>query len=85
MKRPLTIDATENGIHHADPLQAHDSKYLGDGVYVSNDGFHVILSTSNGLKQTNVILLDPQVISQLKRYIVELEATPLRRKPACER
>lgn len=35
--------------------------YLGDGVFVSFDGFQIRLRTSNGKDTTNVIFLDPEV------------------------
>ena len=43
--------------------------YLGDGVYIVNDGFHYILYTSNGIERTNTIYLDPQVIHALLAFL----------------
>ena len=34
-------------------------KYLGDGCYVDVDGQDVILTTENGIRVTNRIVLDP--------------------------
>jgi hypothetical protein len=49
-----------------------DSKktYLGDSVYAQFDGYHIILTTENGLPDdpSNRIALEPQVIGLLKRY-----------------
>ncbi len=41
--------------------------YIGDGVYISNDGWHVILDTEreNG---TNQIYLEPELITRLLAY-----------------
>jgi hypothetical protein len=43
-------------------------KYLGDGVFVDYDGFHVVLTTENGLATTNTIYLDPEVLKAFKDY-----------------
>ena len=45
-----------------------DKSYLGDGVYVSNDGFAITLTTENGLSATNTIYLEPQLIRNLVLY-----------------
>jgi hypothetical protein len=42
--------------------------YLGDGVYASYDGFHIILTTENGLRATNTICLEPDILEELVRY-----------------
>jgi len=43
--------------------------YLGDGVYVNNDGYHIILTTENGVSITNTIFLEPNVLSALNEYV----------------
>ena len=48
-------------------------RYLGDGVYASFDGYHVILTTENGIDSTNTIYLDDTVIEAFKSYIVDLQ------------
>lgn len=48
--------------------------YLGDAVYASFDGFHVVLETHDGIQTTNQIFLDPNVFQNLltfKEKIVE--------------
>lgn len=40
-------------------------EYLGDGVYVSFDGYGVVLTTENGLGATNRIVLEPEVMLAL--------------------
>jgi hypothetical protein len=49
-----------------------DSKkeYLGDSVYAQFDGYHIILTTENGLPgdPSNRIALEPKVIDSLKSY-----------------
>lgn len=39
--------------------------YLGDGVYLSHDGYQYVLTTDDGLVVTNTIYLDPQVTAAL--------------------
>jgi hypothetical protein len=46
--------------------------YLGDSVYAQDDGFHIVLTTENGLPTdpSNTIALDPYVCDALMAYIV---------------
>lgn len=46
-----------------------DKTYLGDGVYASNDGFHIILKTDGA----SPIYLDGEVITSLLRYIERIK------------
>ena len=43
-------------------------KYLGDGVYVEFDGYHLWLITSNGICDQMKIALEPSVYDALVRY-----------------
>ena len=45
--------------------------YLGDSVYADNDGYHIILTTENGLPSdpSNKIALEPGVIEALNKYV----------------
>ena len=47
-----------------------DKRYLGDSVYASYDGYHIILTTENGLPTdpSNRIGLDYQVLTELLHY-----------------
>lgn len=54
--------------------------YLGDGVYVDYDGYHIVLTTEDGVRQTNKIALDGQVMSALDRYRERLKGM-LRTEP----
>lgn len=45
--------------------------YLGDGVYVEHDGWHIILSTERD-GRTEKIYLDPSVFDSLQRYAAML-------------
>lgn len=50
-------------------------EYLGDSVYVRDDGFHVWLETRNGLPTdpSNAIALDPHVLRAFVKYIERLQ------------
>ncbi len=43
--------------------------YIGDGVYVTYDGFCVTLTTENGISIQNTIVLEPVVIESLVRFL----------------
>ena len=44
-----------------------NTQYLGDGVYASFDGFHIILDL-RGQDNTTQIALDPQVVENFIAY-----------------
>lgn len=50
-----------------------NKRYLGDGVYVRFDGYHVTLTTENGIRSTNTIHLEPLVVSALRDYLMHLK------------
>ena len=50
-----------------------EKDYLGDGVYINNDGYALIMTTENGVEATNTIYLEPTVIFALLRYIKRME------------
>lgn len=43
-------------------------EYIGDGCYVDYDGYSLVLTTSNGLDDTNQIVLEPEVFRALSEY-----------------
>lgn len=47
--------------------------YLGDGVYVTYDGYNIILTTENGICVQDEIYLDPSVVEAFLRYIKDLK------------
>lgn len=49
--------------------------YLGDSVYAQFDGYHIVLTTENGMGVTNEILLEPQVYVALIDYATKLGET----------
>jgi hypothetical protein len=44
-------------------------EYLGDGVYAELQDNDLILTTSNGMRDTNTIVLEPAVLQALELYI----------------
>ncbi len=53
--------------------------YLGDGVYADTDGNGIILTTENGVGETNRIYLEPEVLHSFADYLETIKAG---RKPA---
>lgn len=51
--------------------RAHKA-YLGDAVYANWDGYHVVLTTEDGISTTNTIHLEPAVCEALAGYIRNL-------------
>ena len=47
----------------------HTKAYLGNGVYVDFDGYHIVLTTNNGIRATNTIYLEPEVYKALTDYV----------------
>ena len=52
--------------------------YLGDSVYSDFDGYHIILTTENGLPDdpSNRIAIEPSVLQALIRYAVRIGMLP---------
>lgn len=50
--------------------------YLGDGAYVDFDGFALVLTTENGISETNRIVLEPEVYTALVQYVEHLKSEP---------
>jgi hypothetical protein len=47
--------------------------YLGDGVYAAFDGFSYVLTTEDGMRVTNEIVLEPEVYAGLVRWVEHLQ------------
>lgn len=50
-----------------------DKKYLGDGAYVEFDGLSVVLYTSDGMRKTNEVVLEPEVLATFESYLARLK------------
>ena len=44
--------------------------YLGDGVYAELSDGRLVLTTSDGITDTNTIWLEPEVVVALRDYII---------------
>lgn len=56
--------------------------YLGDGVYADFDGFNILLTTSDGYRNTNRIVLEPGVVSEFMDYYQRLWASLKKSAPS---
>lgn len=52
-----------------------EKAYIGDGVYVEEGSFkgEVVLTTSNGMQDTNTIVLEPSVVKALSKWLEQSE------------
>lgn len=48
--------------------------YLGDSVYAQFDGYHIILTTNNGMGASNIICMEDSVLEAFDRYREQLAA-----------
>jgi len=46
--------------------------YLGDGVYADFDGYALVLTTEDGVRETNRIVLEPHVYQSLVEFVDHL-------------
>jgi len=46
-----------------------NKQYLGDSVYVEQDGAGIILTTEDGLRANNTIYLEIEVFEALLKYL----------------
>ena len=54
-------------------LKENESKiYLGDGAYACWDGSRLVLTTSDGIRDTNTIYLDMEVLDVLIQWLYNL-------------
>jgi hypothetical protein len=44
------------------------TQYIGDGVYATWDGFHIILSANSLTTPTDVIYLEPDILESLNKF-----------------
>ncbi len=49
-----------------------EKRYIGDAVFVDFDGYHIVLTTSDGLVDTNRICLEPSVYLGLIEFEADL-------------
>jgi hypothetical protein len=46
--------------------------YLGDGLYVTWDGFYIELYAWNGMEKTNQVFMEPMVLMAFEVWVREL-------------
>ena len=47
--------------------------YLGDGAYAEYDGYSITLTTSNGIRDMNTVVLEPEVLAEFLRFVTTLQ------------
>ena len=47
--------------------------YMGDGVYIEDEGFSVKLTTEDGISVQNTIVIEPLVWDSIERYMRRVE------------
>lgn len=59
-------------------MKTPEKTYLGDSVYATFDGFHIVLTTENGYTDDprNLIALEPEVLAALDRFREEFKPKP---------
>lgn len=53
-------------------LKPGDKEYIGDGCYLTFDGYGFILTTENGVETTNLVYLDPETLRNLFSFIKDI-------------
>lgn len=49
---------------------SNTKQHIGDGVYVDSDGYHLVLTTEDGVNTPeNTIFIDPYVATALKAVL----------------
>lgn len=50
-------------------MSNREPTYLGDGLYAAMEGAMVKLYTSDGFRETNVVFLEPEVLTAFLRWL----------------
>lgn len=59
-----------------------EKRYIGDAVFVEFDGYHIVLTTSNGIRDTNRICLDNSVMISFETWMKEFKREMLEKADA---
>jgi len=51
-----------------------EKRHIGDGAFVEFDGYHIVLTTSDGIRDTNRVCLDPGVVAMFDLWMKEHRA-----------
>jgi hypothetical protein len=57
-----------------EPSEPTSKEYLGDGAYVEMGYGDIVLTTSDGIRDTNRIVLGPYEVSNLIRWIERMQS-----------
>lgn len=49
-----------------------EKQYIGDGAYAEFDGYSVVLTTSDGMCNTNQVCMEPEVVKNFLRYFASI-------------
>ena len=61
------------GMTEMQVMTTHSKIYLGDGVCAeSRDDRSIVLTTDDGVRTTNTIVLEPEVFESLQRFVASL-------------
>ncbi len=55
-------------------------EYIGDSVYIEDNGYGVTLTTENGYGASNTIVMEPAVLREFLRYLEQPEP-PVNNRP----
>jgi hypothetical protein len=55
------------------PMKIGDRTYIGDGVYVEYDGYHIVLKANDPNHPTDKIYLDHHTRTELLRIMKEID------------
>ena len=56
-------------------MPAVKQEYIGDGAYANFDGYSLWIRTHNGIRTTNQVCLEPEVLKNLLQYIKQVAGT----------
>ncbi len=55
-------------------------RYLGDGAFVEYDGFAFTLTTSDGIRDTNKVVLEPEMVQAFSVYVADVTKTLIKER-----
>lgn len=61
-------------------IENGEKVYLGDGLYLQFDGYHLVLSAENGVVATNTVYLEPPVYKALVERVENSQLEAFKRK-----
>ena len=62
----------ENGTVGGHQLEVRNDEYLGDGLFAKFDGFQFEVYASNGMCKTNVVYMEPSVVTAFFDYVARV-------------